>query len=471
MERGRGNTGSSLVLLVDIISIGIAYFLAAWIRGGIIQPDFLTTMYGITFIITVLSYMVLYQTGDSRYNIFKRSFYEEFVVVIKEQTKLCLIVMTYLFVTQQGKEHSRMFLMLFFLLNFIITYIVRGYVKVYMLIGYKRSKFSSKIMLVTLATRAEKTIRKIRKEYNWKFLVNSIAIMDEDMVGTKVMGIKVIANHDNILEMARLNVVDEVLIHLPSENDMNLEEIILELEKMGIIVHLTLDISNNINIKEKRVESFAGQQVITFSTRMFNEGQVFLKRMLDILGGLVGIIFTGIITIILTPILLIESRGPIFFSQIRIGKNGRQFKIYKFRSMYKDAEQRKQELMDKNEMKGHMFKMTDDPRITKVGKFIRRTSIDEFPQFINVLKGDMSLVGTRPPTLDEFNHYESRHKRRLSLKPGLTGLWQVSGRSDIQDFEEVVRLDLEYIDNWSLGLDLKLIVKTLHVVMFGRGSR
>lgn len=471
MERGKGNMGSSLVLLVDVISIGIAYILAAWIRGGIIQPQFLTTMYGITFIITVLSYMVLYLTGDSRHNIFKRGFYEEFVVVIKEQTKLCLFVMTYLFITQQGKEHSRMFLMLFFLLNFIITYIVRGYIKVYMLIGYKKSKFSSKIMLVTLSTKAEKTLRKIRKEYNWKFLVNSIAIMDEDMVGTKVMGIKVIANRDNILEMARLNVVDEVLINLPSESDVNLEEIILELEKMGIIVHLTLDISNNINIKEKRVESFAGQQVITFSTKMFNEGQVFLKRMLDILGGVVGLILTGIITIILTPILLIESRGPVFFSQIRIGKNGRQFKIYKFRSMYKDAEQRKQELMDKNEMKGYMFKMTDDPRITKVGKFIRKTSLDEFPQFINVLKGDMSLVGTRPPTLDEFNHYESRHKRRLSLKPGLTGLWQVSGRSDIDDFEEVVRLDLEYIDNWSLGMDVKLLVKTLKVVVFGRGSR
>ncbi len=139
--------------------------------------------------------------------------------------------------------------------------------------------------------------------------------------------------------------------------------------------------------------------------------------------------------------------------------------------MCTDAEKRKKDLMDKNQMQGLMFKMDNDPRITKVGRFIRKTSLDEFPQFLNVLKGDMSLVGTRPPTLDEFEQYESRHKRRLSLKPGLTGLWQVSGRSDIDNFEEVVRLDLEYIDNWSIGLDIRLILRTVRVVVMGNGSR
>jgi len=122
-------------------------------------------------------------------------------------------------------------------------------------------------------------------------------------------------------------------------------------------------------------------------------------------------------------------------------------------------------------MKGLMFKLTDDPRITKIGKFIRKTSLDEFPQFFNVLLGDMSLVGTRPPTEDEFIQYEGRHKRRLSLKPGLTGLWQVSGRSDIDNFEDVVKMDLEYIDNWSMMLDLKLVLKTVGVVLVGRGSK
>lgn len=180
---------------------------------------------------------------------------------------------------------------------------------------------------------------------------------------------------------------------------------------------------------------------------------------------------TAVLTVFIAPAILIESPGPIFFSQIRVGKNGRRFRIYKFRSMYADAEERKAELLAFNEMSGYMFKMRNDPRVTKVGAFLRKTSLDEFPQFLNILKGDMSLVGTRPPTEEEFLQYEGRHKRRLALKSGLTGNWQVSGRSDITDFEEVVKLDLEYIDNWSLWMDFKILMKTVWIVIFKKGSR
>ena len=197
---------------------------------------------------------------------------------------------------------------------------------------------------------------------------------------------------------------------------------------------------------------------------------IVLKRLMDILGGIVGLLITAVVTIVLGPMIKLESPGPLFFSQKRVGRNGRIFKIYKFRSMYADAEERKKELMEQNEMDGLMFKMTDDPRITKIGKFIRKTSLDELPQFWNVLKGDMSLVGTRPPTVDEFEQYEGYHKRRLSMTPGLTGVWQVSGRSDITDFEEVVRLDKEYIENWDIGLDIKILLKTVMVVVKKDGS-
>ena len=162
------------------------------------------------------------------------------------------------------------------------------------------------------------------------------------------------------------------------------------------------------------------------------------------------------------------SAGPIF-SQERIGRDGKPFKFYKFRSMCPNAEAKLDDLLDKNEMDGPVFKIKDDPRITRVGKFIRKTSIDELPQFYNVLKGDMSLVGTRPPTVDEFRQYESHQKRRLSAKPGITGLWQVSGRNEIKDFEDVVKLDVQYIDNWSIGLDIKIILKTIKVV-FEKGG-
>jgi lipopolysaccharide/colanic/teichoic acid biosynthesis glycosyltransferase len=167
----------------------------------------------------------------------------------------------------------------------------------------------------------------------------------------------------------------------------------------------------------------------------------------------------------------LESKGPVIFRQERVGRSGRKFMMYKFRSMYVDAEARKKDLYDKNEMEGLMFKMKDDPRITKVGRFLRKTSIDELPQFFNILKGDMSMVGTRPPTVDEYEKYNAHYRRRLSITPGLTGMWQVSGRSDITDFDEVVRLDLEYIDQWSLLLDCKILLQTVGVVLFGRGSK
>lgn len=210
--------------------------------------------------------------------------------------------------------------------------------------------------------------------------------------------------------------------------------------------------------------------LVTIAPTNHKTTDLLLKRLMDILGSIVGILISiPIIAVVAIPLKL-ESKGPLFFKQKRVGLNGRVFSIYKLRSMYQDAEQRKKELMDKNEMQGFMFKVDDDPRITRVGRFIRRTSIDELPQFWNVLRGQMSLVGTRPPTLDEYERYQSHHKRRLSMKPGITGLWQVSGRSDIKDFEEVVRLDVWYIDNWSLKLDVKLLFKTVGVVLRRTGA-
>ena len=219
------------------------------------------------------------------------------------------------------------------------------------------------------------------------------------------------------------------------------------------------------------MEMFGEMFMATYTLRTQSTWQLVLKRVMDICGAVVGLILCGIISIFLIPAIKLDSPGPAIFSQIRIGKNGRRFKFYKFRSMYIDAEERKKDLMAQNEMSGLMFKMKDDPRITKVGKFIRKTSIDELPQFFDVLRGDMSLVGTRPPTLDEYKQYESHHKRRLSMKPGITGLWQVSGRSDIEDFEDVVKLDVQYIDNWSLWGDIKILFKTVWVVFAGRGAK
>lgn len=471
MRRDSARLTGGLTLLVDLISMLASFFLSAYIRGGIIHHGFSSGIYGNAMVVLVLSIVLISYMGNNNKDICKRGYYEELIRILKDQGKLGLILFGYMFAVQQGSEYSRIWLILFFLFNILIDYVARSYMKLIMLISFKRGKASSKVMLITVSKNAANVIRNIRRENEWRILINAIALWDKDCIGERIEGLEVIANRDNLFEMARLNVVDEVFIHIPRNIKIDMEELVLEFEKMGIVVHINLDIFGNMNLKEKRINEFAGHSVVTFSTRLFDLKHVLIKRLADILGGLVGCLITLLLTVILAPAILIESRGPIFFSQIRVGKNGRRFRIYKFRSMYRDAELRKKELMAKNEMQGLMFKMTDDPRITKIGKFIRKTSLDEFPQFLNVLMGDMSLVGTRPPTEDEFLLYEGRHKRRLSTKPGLTGLWQVSGRSDVTNFEDVVRMDLEYIDNWSIGLDIKLIVKTIGVVLRGSGSK
>ena len=247
---------------------------------------------------------------------------------------------------------------------------------------------------------------------------------------------------------------------------------------MGVTVYQKLTEPEN-DIYNPKIENFAGYVVMSSGISSASVGERFLKRLMDIVGSLVGLAITGILFLFIAPAIKILSPGPVIFSQVRIGKNGRQFKIYKFRSMYMDAEERKKELEARNQMQGNMFKLYDDPRIIGsgpdgkrhgLGWFLRKTSIDEFPQFWNVLKGDMSLVGTRPPTVDEWEKYQYHHRGRLAMKPGITGMWQVSGRSNITDFEEIVKMDMEYIQNWDIGQDIKILLKTFGVVLKGEGS-
>ncbi|MDJ0733506.1 MAG: anti-sigma factor antagonist [Nostocaceae cyanobacterium] len=195
----------------------------------------------------------------------------------------------------------------------------------------------------------------------------------------------------------------------------------------------------------------------------------WMKRFIDIVGALVGLVITAILSIPIAIAITLDDPGPILFSQTRCGWMGKRFQIWKFRSMYVDAEARKAELEQQNQVQGAFFKIDNDPRITGIGNFLRRTSLDELPQFWNVLKGEMSLVGTRPPTPDEVERYEVPEWQRLDVKPGMTGEWQVNGRSTIRKFEDVIRLDLQYQKNWSLLYDLKLILKTL-VILFQKNS-
>ncbi len=210
--------------------------------------------------------------------------------------------------------------------------------------------------------------------------------------------------------------------------------------------------------------------MVTYYGKPFVVGQLFLKRCLDVAGALAGLGLTVFLFPFIALAIRLDSPGPLFFRQVRVGESGRLFTCWKFRSMYRDAERQQKELIPLNEMSGALFKIRNDPRVTRVGRFLRRMSLDELPQFWNVLRGEMSLVGTRPPTPEEVAGYGYKHRKRICIKPGITGLWQVSGRNDIRDFDEVVRLDIEYIDQWSLWLDIKILMKTVRVLVARSGA-
>ncbi len=268
------------------------------------------------------------------------------------------------------------------------------------------------------------------------------------------------------------NRVDEVVFVQDNsiQPTYDVEALLRVCSSVGLVSSVLLS-SIKIENTYHYVSSLGPIPMITYHNKSLDSFQIFAKSAMDIVGSLLGLIIFSPILLITAVAIRIESKGPILFRQTRVGMNGKRFTIYKFRSMYEDAEERKKELMAQNKMADDkMFKIDNDPRITKVGRFIRRTSIDELPQLINVIKRDMSLVGTRPPTVDEVANYKRHHHRRISITPGITGMWQTSGRSDILDFEDVVELDTKYIDNWSIWLDIKLIFKTVFVVFDRRGA-
>ena len=311
-------------------------------------------------------------------------------------------------------------------------------------------------------------IKQIRRHPEWGFVV--VGVTEDHPYGDESFcEVPIIGDTDSIIEFCRNNLVDEVIWCLGQGSEEQ-ENVYYHVLKMGITFRSVLDYSSR-PVARADLSLFHGQfQLLTFYSKEFNAGQLLAKRCLDIAGSIVGLVITALLFPLIALAIRLDSPGPIIFGQMRLGENGRMFRCWKFRSMYIDAEERKQELMSRNEMNGAMFKIADDPRVTSVGKFIRKTSIDELLQFWNVFKGEMSLVGTRPPTPNEVKEYKHWQHKRISIKPGITGLWQVSGRNQIKDFDEVADLDIRYIDEWNLWADIRILFKTVWVVFARSGA-
>ena len=279
---------------------------------------------------------------------------------------------------------------------------------------------------------------------------------------------KYLGSPSNILEVINSYSIDEIVVADVESLHMELVEFVEECHKRDVVVKLALDFYG-ILTHGRKLDELAGQPIIQINEISIEGLPRLLKRLEDVVLCSIALAITFPLWLIISFLIKRESQGPVIFNQVRVGKNGRTFTMYKFRSMSNDAEDQKAELMEQNEADGLIFKMKDDPRITRIGKFIRRTNMDEIPQFLNIIRGDMSLVGPRPPLPEEVAAYTEKQKRRLSTTPGLTGLWQVN-RGHQHSFEEVLNWDTYYIENWSLWLDLKIILKTVGVVLTGKSS-
>jgi exopolysaccharide biosynthesis polyprenyl glycosylphosphotransferase len=332
----------------------------------------------------------------------------------------------------------------------------------------KRGVNRKKILVVGTGKRAKNFIETVEKNFGWGLDIVGLVSGDKAKVQMDYYGHKVLGNNEEIENILHQNQVDEVIICVSTKRFDQIRALLDCCEREGVQVRLNSDFFGKI-AKKVSVDYIYGLPIISFITTPDNEFSLFVKRMMDIL-------VSGILLLLLSPILFIiailikiTSKGPIFYQWNVVGLNKKPFRSWKFRTMIPDADEMKSGLEVYNIMKGPVFKLKDDPRVTKFGKFLRKYSLDELPQLWSVLKGDMSLVGPRPAGPHELARYESWHRRKLSIKPGITCLWQVSGRNRIKSFDEWVKLDLQYIERWSLWLDIKILLKTIPSILAGTG--
>ena len=470
-------------IILDILCLQVALTLA-YACSGYGWDIYTPILYRNVAMFLGLADLMLLICRETMKGVIRREHFREFTMTVKQAVFIEGIALLYLFLLQEGQNYSRLVLLLMPVCYSVVAYAVRELWKWHLQKKKTSDEGKSALLIAASEDVVERVVKTIKENNYAQYIVAGISLIGggKYSVGEKIDGVPVVAEEAGIPHYVCQDWIDEVLV-VTSDEVPYPGKLLSQLMETGVTVHLGLAKVMSEPGKKQFVEKIGPYTVLTTSINYASSFQLFLKRVMDIMGGLVGCTITVLLLPFVGTAIYLASPGPIFFAQERVGKNGKRFKMYKFRSMYMDAEARKAELMKDNRLgDGKMFKLDFDPRVignkilpdgshkTGIGDFIRRTSLDEFPQFFNVLKGDMSIVGTRPPLISETNLYELHHKARLAIKPGITGMWQVSGRSDITDFEEVVRLDREYISNWNIGMDIKILVKTVMVVLKEDGS-
>ncbi len=462
-------------IVIEEISLQIAYMVAMLIRFGEIM--FANEIYRELAVVLAMIDFVIVMVLNTMHNVLKRGYFTEFVETVKACVAVFAFAVIYMYAFKVSSDYSRILLFLTLILHVLVSYLTRILWKVVLRNTHINDGKKYSMLAVLDPGIAEETLKKLTDNKGDIFNVVGLVFTQNDD-RTEVCGVPVVSDIEHASEFVCREWIDSVYVECQKVTK-KIDRFMDECRQMTVTIHFAAPSAIHMSTGTFG-NKVAGITVLTSAVRYASPLEHALKRGLDLIGGLIGSIFACLIILIVGPVIKKQSPGPILFSQERIGRNGKKFKMYKIRSMHVNADEIKQELMDQNRNKdGYMFKLDFDPRIIGnridedgtvhkgIGDFIRRRSLDEFPQFFNVLLGQMSLVGTRPPTVDEWEKYKFHHRARLACKPGLTGIWQTSGRSKITDFEEIVKLDTKYINDWNLSLDIKLIFKTAWMVLAG----
>ncbi len=462
-----------LVLLVDGVAVSAAFISTYFLRQQIhyqhvpALKSFHSYLW-LLWIVVPIWVGTLHFMGAYR-ELRVKNFRQILLIILKTTVVGLFIFGSFVFIL---KLHyvSRSFMVLFYLLSLCFISLERAFLIEFWHVMAARDYFRRKLLIVGTGTRARKFIRTTQAHRPWGLDLVGLVDLDPKLVNQTVEGIKVLGTLDELPRIFQEIVIDEVIFVVPRNWMGRIEEPILHCERVGIRATMAADLFN-LNFAKAHPSDFEGIPVISFETTPADEWKLAFKRLFDIGTALLGLVLSSPIFLVSAILIKLTSPGPVFFRQVRCGVNGRRFTLYKFRSMALDAEKKLAGLKHLNEMGGPVFKLTNDPRLTPIGRWLRKSSIDELPQLVNVLKGEMSLVGPRPPLPEEVAKYESWQIRRLSMRPGITGYWQVNGRNRIKDFNQWVRLDLRYIDEWSLSLDFKILLKTIPAALLGTGAK
>ena len=457
---------NNILLVMDALCVIVAGYGAFYVSyiasGGIVPID------SMVFSFTMLSLMFINSYTMGKFGLYSEVRPKNYLSLSWSVIKAVFLDFAFLSAALyffKDLDYTREFVVYCAVLTLVLTLAYRLLVQLYLDKLSIRGFNVSRILVVGDARRGDQVTTILAEQLSWGHqIVGRLRVGEEAVASDKVLG-----TIDDLPSVVTQHAIDEVVFAVSGDRSVNLKPHLTYCYKVGIPVRI-LPALWDMNERILAMETCQGVPFLTMRSAPFNASGMLYKRLLDLIGGLVGALIFLLIYPLVAIAIKVDSPGPVLFKQKRMGQHGRVFDLYKFRTMCADAEAKKAGLMCKNEMNGAIFKLTDDPRTTRVGLFLRNTSLDEFPQFINVLRGQMSLVGTRPPTLEEVEKYKPEHLKRISAKPGITGLWQVSGRNKITDFDQIVALDCQYLDNWRFYNDVKILFKTIVVVLQRKGA-